>query len=96
MKTTDDQTLISALRILARDIISSDGVANAAIAAAADRLEQYYRQLSLSVPDLPPDHTGIEYRPAEPGEWYLNHGEWAHWVAQYPTAFFYIVATKGE
>lgn len=35
-----DQTLIAALRILARDIISSDGVANATIAEAADRLEE--------------------------------------------------------
>jgi hypothetical protein len=37
---TDDQTLIAALRILARDIISSDGVANATIAEAAERLEE--------------------------------------------------------
>lgn len=35
-------TLIAALRILARDIQSGDGVANAAIAEAADRLEDYY------------------------------------------------------
>lgn len=63
---------------------------------AADLLEQYQCQLPLSVPALPPDHTGIEYRPAEPGEHYLNHGEWVKWVAQYPTAFFYVVATKGE
>lgn len=34
------QTLIDALRILARDIESEDGVANAAIAGAADRLEE--------------------------------------------------------
>jgi hypothetical protein len=40
MKKTDDQTLIAALRILARDIISSDGVANATIAEAAERLEE--------------------------------------------------------
>lgn len=39
MKRTDDQTLISALRVLARDIQSEDGVANAAIAEAADRIE---------------------------------------------------------
>lgn len=31
--------LVSALRILAQDIQSDDGVANAAIAEAADRLE---------------------------------------------------------
>lgn len=93
---TDDQTLISALRILARDIESTDGVANAAIAEAADRLEHYAMHLPLSVPDLPSGHTGIEYRPAEPGEHYLNHGEWVQWVAQYPTVFYYVVATKGE
>lgn len=32
--------IISALRILARDISSEDGIANAAIAEAADRLEE--------------------------------------------------------
>lgn len=37
---TDTPVLISALRILARDIISEDGVANAAILEAADRLEE--------------------------------------------------------
>lgn len=38
--TTQTKTLIDALRVLARDIQSEDGVANAAIAEAADRLEQ--------------------------------------------------------
>jgi hypothetical protein len=33
-------TLIAALRILANDIQSEDGVANAAIAEAADRLQE--------------------------------------------------------
>lgn len=42
---TDTETLISALRILARDIESQDGVANAAIAEAADRLEEYHGTL---------------------------------------------------
>ena len=37
---TDTATLIKAMRILARDIESGDGVANAAIAEAADRLEK--------------------------------------------------------
>lgn len=37
-------TLISALRILARDIRSVDGVVNVAIAEAADRLEEIERQ----------------------------------------------------
>jgi hypothetical protein len=36
------EAIISALRILARDIQSEDGVANAAIAEAADRLEEYH------------------------------------------------------
>lgn len=40
MKRTDDKTLIAAMRILARDIESGDGVANAAIAEAATRLEE--------------------------------------------------------
>ena len=34
------ETLIAALRVLARDIQSEDGVANAAIAEAADRMEE--------------------------------------------------------
>lgn len=37
---TSTETLIKALRILAEDIKSDDGVANAAIAEAADRLEE--------------------------------------------------------
>jgi len=40
MKKTDTKTLISALRILSKDIQSEDGVANAVIAEAADRLEE--------------------------------------------------------
>lgn len=39
--STDDETLISAMRTLARDIQSADGVANAAIAEAADRIAEY-------------------------------------------------------
>ena len=38
------ETLIAALRILARDIQSGDGVANAAIAEAADRLTELKRE----------------------------------------------------
>ena len=37
---TDTLTLINAMRRLANDIQSDDGVANAAIAEAADRLEE--------------------------------------------------------
>lgn len=43
-----DETLVAALRMLATDIQSGDGVANAAIAEAADRLEQ----LSSGVTEL--------------------------------------------
>jgi len=37
---TNTKTLIKALRILAEDIQSDDGVANSCIAEAADRLEE--------------------------------------------------------
>lgn len=40
MKPTNDQTLVAALRILAEDIQSDDGIANAAIFEAALRLEE--------------------------------------------------------
>ena len=42
---TDTKTLIEALRILARDIQSEDGVANAAIAEAADRLAKQQKRI---------------------------------------------------
>ena len=38
------ETLVKALRILARDIQSDDGVANAAIAEAADQLAELERE----------------------------------------------------
>lgn len=37
---TDDKTLVSALRILAVDIQSDDGIANACIEEAANRIEE--------------------------------------------------------
>jgi hypothetical protein len=40
---TNTDTLIKALRILSQDIQSEDGVANATIAEAADRLHELYR-----------------------------------------------------
>jgi uncharacterized protein (UPF0212 family) len=40
MKRTDTKTLIEAARVLARDIHSDDGVANAALVEIADRLEE--------------------------------------------------------
>lgn len=45
---TKDETLIAALRILVDDIQSDDGVANACIAEAADRIEE----LALRVAQL--------------------------------------------
>ena len=42
---TDTNTLIDALRILARDIPSEDCVANATIGEAADRLEKLQRKV---------------------------------------------------
>ena len=42
---TETKVLIEALRILARDIQSGDGVANAAIAEAADRLEKQQQEI---------------------------------------------------
>jgi sirohydrochlorin ferrochelatase len=44
---TPTQTLAAALRILAKDIESPDGVANAAIAEAAERLEELTAQVEV-------------------------------------------------
>lgn len=41
-RKSSTETLIAAMRILARDIQSGDGVANAAIAEAVDRLEELH------------------------------------------------------
>ena len=40
MKKKNSKTLIKALRILSDDVQSDDGVANACIAEAADRIEE--------------------------------------------------------
>lgn len=42
---SDTNTIIRALRILARDIQSDDGVANAAITEAADRLQEQQERI---------------------------------------------------
>jgi hypothetical protein len=42
---SNTQTIIGTLRILANDIQSEDGVANAAIAEAADRMEELCSEL---------------------------------------------------
>ena len=44
MKSSTD-TIIAALRILAVEIHSEDGVANAAISEAADRIEELQRKV---------------------------------------------------
>jgi len=41
------ETIIGALRVLANDIQSGDGVANLAIAEAADRMEELCSELSF-------------------------------------------------
>lgn len=45
-------TLIAALRTLARGIQSDDGVANAVIAEAADRLEEQHRDFTVLLPAI--------------------------------------------
>lgn len=42
--STDNETLIKALRILARDIVSDDGVANACVAEAAARIGELVKE----------------------------------------------------
>ena len=51
---TNNKTLIHALRILARDIQSKDGIANACIAEGADRIEEL-SNLWVSVDDEMPE-----------------------------------------
>lgn len=67
MKRTDTQTLIDAMRILARDIESGDGIANACIAEAADRLEELHTTvlaaLSFAVSTLEADAQAKEQTP---------------------------------
>ena len=43
---TSTETLIAAMRILSQDIQSDDGVANTAIAEAADRLEEQQKRIT--------------------------------------------------
>ena len=45
MNKTDTATIIGSLRILAQDIESDDGIANMAIAEAADRMEELQNAL---------------------------------------------------
>ena len=48
MRKTDDKVLIAAMRFLAQDIVTEDGVANSAIAEAADRLEELSESLLVA------------------------------------------------
>ena len=52
---TKDETLIKALRILSDEIQSVDGVTNAAILEAANRLEELTQNQWISVDDRLPD-----------------------------------------
>lgn len=45
-RKTSTETLIAAMRVLARDIQSGDGVANSAIAEAADRLAEQQARIA--------------------------------------------------
>jgi hypothetical protein len=49
---TDTETLVAALKILSRDIESEDGVANAAIYEAAQRLEDLERDRDFLIHEL--------------------------------------------
>jgi hypothetical protein len=40
MKKTDDETLVKAMRRIAHDMVSYDGIAQAAILEAAERMEK--------------------------------------------------------
>jgi hypothetical protein len=45
-RKSSTETLVAAMRILARDIQSGDGVANAAITEAADRLAEQQARIA--------------------------------------------------
>lgn len=79
MKKTDDQTLVSALRILARDIESGDGVANAAIAEAADRLEELTQPNVVMLPPLPDGFNSVRSGKVRRGDWFLWHLRDVQW-----------------
>jgi hypothetical protein len=82
-RRTDDSTLLAALRILARDIQSGDGCANACLLEAAIRLEELVdeRRWIPVVERLPEDNvavlcwvdgSGAEMCWREKGAWYLS------------------------
>jgi hypothetical protein len=70
MKTQTD-VLIAAMRILARDVESGDGVANAAIAEAADRL----KELDAKLKQTHDDYQLIRSKAIDVLEWYYRVGD---------------------
>ena len=60
---TGTKTIIEALRILARDMQSDDGVANAAIAEAADRLEKQQRRIRNQRREIEKLRNGLGEKP---------------------------------
>jgi len=82
-RRTPDATLVSALRILARDIQSGDGCANACLLEAAQRLEEFVEERRwVPVSErLPADNVavlccgdgiGAEMVWREQGKWHLS------------------------
>lgn len=59
---TDTETLVSALRVLADEIQTDDGVANAAIREAADRLESHWQALVGMREAFGRNNAGAAYR----------------------------------
>jgi hypothetical protein len=59
---TETQTLIKAMRVLARDIHSDDGVANAAITEAANRLWEQSEEIRLLKARLESDAAIVEWK----------------------------------
>ncbi len=63
---TDTLTLMRAMRILARDIQSADGVANAAITEAANRLWEQSEEIRLLKARLESDAAIVKWKEAKP------------------------------
>lgn len=58
MRKTDNAKLVKAMQILASDIESDDGVANAAICEAAQRIEEL-AAIALEMLAMLPHHTAM-------------------------------------
>lgn len=59
MIRSNTETLIAAMRILADEIVSEDGVANAAIREAAERLEELHAGVWQPIETAPKDGTWV-------------------------------------